>query len=577
MSFDIDIGCAAERGPREQMEDCVGAVLGEHTPDLLAVIADGVSSSGRGREAAQTSVRVLLEDFHSAPPTWETSVVLDRLIGAQNSWLCDHNRRRQNMRGAEGAATGMALTTLTALALRGHGYTVAHVGDTRAWLVRAGSCMPLTTDHHLDHPDLRNGLTRALGLDERVLVEYVQGELLLGDVLVLTSDGVHGRLKPKQILSCVAEGEAVVCARALVRMALDAGTQDNASAAVLRVRGLASGMLEDSLRHARLLPVPARLRDGEQLDGYWVQACVADTTVHRVYRVREASSGQLWALKTLHESRAHDPQERAMLAHEAWLSAYISSRAPLHFIHSVEPPAASAFYMLSHWQPGQTLQEMLDAKQSFTVPAIVEACTVLTKAIGRLHQLGVVHRDIKPANLHLGQDGQWRVLDLGVALSGNAPAALRELHAGTPSYMNPEQWSDDPQLAQAQAQAGSDLYAMGVTLYHWLTGKLPYGELEPYQSARLRRDPIPPSRVRPDVPIWLDHIVMRALSLDAKQRFETAEEMVLALERGASRPLHAPTSRPLLARDPSAVWKLALAVSVLFNALLVYWLLFLPR
>jgi serine/threonine protein kinase len=181
---------------------------------------------------------------------------------------------------------------------------------------------------------------------------------------------------------------------------------------------------------------------------------------------------------------------------------------------------------------------------------------------------------LKPGNLHLGDDGQWRVLDLGVAVSGSEPKALRTLHAGTPSYMNPEQWNHD---AHVTADAGSDLYALGVTLYQWLTGKLPYGEVEPYQTARFRRDPKPPSRLRPDVPIWLDHVVLKAIALDPKQRFETAEEMVLALERGASRPIAAPASTPLVSRDPTALWKIALGVSLLFNVLLVYWLLFLPR
>ncbi|MGQ0598251.1 serine/threonine protein kinase, partial [Aquabacterium sp.] len=177
--------------------------------------------------------------------------------------------------------------------------------------------------------------------------------------------------------------------------------------------------------------------------------------------------------------------------------------------------------------------------------------------------------------VHLGEDGQGRLLDLGVALSGKEPESLRVLHAGTPSYMNPEQWSDDPEAARVSSQ--SDLFAFGVTLYQWLTGRLPYGEIEPYQVARYRRDPTPPSRLRPDVPIWLDHLVLKAVARDPRQRFETAEELLLALERGASRPLSAPLSTPLLARDPMAIWKIALFVSGLLNVLMAYWLLFLPH
>jgi len=171
----------------------------------------------------------------------------------------------------------------------------------------------------------------------------------------------------------------------------------------------------------------------------------------------------------------------------------------------------------------------------------------------------------------LPDDGQLRLLDLGVAVSGNEPAEQRELHAGTPSYMSPELWDDVP------VSPGSDLFALGVTLYQLLTGHLPYGEIEPYQPLRYRRDPKPPSRLRPDVPIWLDHVALKAVARDPKLRFETAEELILALERGASRPLGGMHATPLVVRDPTALWKIALAVSALFNLLLVYWLLFLPR
>jgi serine/threonine protein kinase len=188
---------------------------------------------------------------------------------------------------------------------------------------------------------------------------------------------------------------------------------------------------------------------------------------------------------------------------------------------------------------------------------------------------------VKPANLHQGEDGVLRLLDLGVALSGREPAAMRELHAGTPSYINPEQWGyrahggDGP---EELPDARSDLFALGVTLYQLLTrGKLPYGEVLPYQAGRYWRDPVSPSRHNPEVPIWLDHIVLKAVARDKRQRFETAEEFLLALERGASRPLTAPAATPLIQRDPTAKWKLALLVSGLLNLLLVYWLLFLPK
>lgn len=568
MTFEIEVGHASRRGPRDINEDFAGATRsapGDAVPGVIAAIADGVSSGGRGREAAQTSVMSLLADFFATPATWETSVALDRLINAQNAWLVAQNRQR------EGHTGEAALTTLSVLVLQGQSWTVAHVGDTRIWRLAGGEIQRLTQDHAYSQPDQRNRLTRAVGLDELLHVDSLQGEVQVGDSFVLTSDGVHGALKPRRIGELAAAGSAQQAADALVDAALAGGTKDNASALVIRVLGLDAARLEDETVRTRQLPPLPRKRVGEVVDGYTITALVADTGVHRLYQARDNRTQALVALKTLHESRAADAQERAMLAHEAWLSQRVTERDARGFVRSRAVEDATALYTVFDWHGGQTLEQMLAQGRRFEVADIVGAAIQLVRALGRLHRQGVIHRDIKPGNLHLGDDGQWRVLDLGVALSGREGAAARELHAGTPSYINPEQWGG------AAPDAGSDLFALGVTLYRWLAGRLPYGEIEPYQGARYRRDPVAPSRIRPDVPIWLDHLVLRAVAIEPKQRFETAEEMLLALERGASRPVSAPGATPLVARDPTALWKIALGISLLFNALLVFWLVFLPH
>jgi serine/threonine protein phosphatase PrpC len=584
MSFEVDVGYASLRGAREVNEDFAGAVRAaphEKRGGLIGAVADGVSEGGRGLEAAQTTVMGLLNDFFSAPATWETTVALDRLIGAQNGWLAAQNRRRPG--------EAPALTTLTALALQGQTWTLAHVGDTRAWLLRDGELSLLSQDHAFEHPDQRSRLIRAVGLDDALRIDFEQGDARIGDVFVLTSDGVHGALK-RDALAALAQRafveSAEAAATALVDAALKHGSRDNMSALVIHVKGLAPPELDDNLQRGRQLPAPPRLKIGDVLDGYTVTAVVADTGVHRLYQARDNATRELVAIKALHEARANDPQERAMQAHEAWLGLRLGEQlsgasgvghpAPAGFVGVREPLNPSAFYTVFDWHGGQTLEQALQKGQRFTVDEAIAGTLAVARALGRLHRQGVIHRDIKPANLHRGDDGQWRVLDLGVAVSGRESEVQRSLHAGTPSYMNPEQWQNaDGQAGMATPQ--SDLYALGVTLYQWLTGRLPYGEVEPYQLARFRQDPRAPSRLRPEVPIWLDHVVLKAVARDARLRFETAEELVLALERGASRPLAGPSSTPLLARDPAGLWKVALALSVAVNLLLIYWLLFLPK
>ena len=140
-----------------------------------------------GREVAQTTVTSLVRDYYATPETWDTTVALDRVIAAQNAWLASINRRRQ---------PAMGLTTLTALVLCGQFYTVAHVGDSRAYLLRDGELLQLTHDHVMSHPDFKHQLLRSVGAEDYVVVDYLQGELLVGDVFVLVTDGVHHR--PRQ-------------------------------------------------------------------------------------------------------------------------------------------------------------------------------------------------------------------------------------------------------------------------------------------------------------------------------------------------------------------------------------------
>ncbi len=581
MTFTVDIGYTSQRGRRALNEDFGGVEqAGAHEAGrgLIAAVADGVSSGGQGLEAAQTTVMGLLGDFFATPTTWETTVVFDRLIGAQNAWLADHNRRRQ------GPGGGAALTTLTALALHGQTWTLAHVGDSRAWLLRPASAvdgsgalapdelMQLSTDHAFEQPDQRSRLTRAIGLDDVVRLDYAQGDARVGDCFVLTTDGIHGSLKATKLALLARAGTAQQASDSLVATALAAGSNDNVTALVLRLTGVDARQLNDELADGRRLPAPPLLKVGDVLDGHTITALVADNGVHRLYQARAPGGNALRALKTLHPARANDPEERAMLAHEAWLGQRVAASGERGFVRVFERPArATALYTVFDWHAGKTLEQLLATGTRPTVVDLVAGASALARALGLLHRQGVVHRDIKPGNLHRGDDGQWRILDLGVALSGREGAAQRELHAGTPSYMNPEQWQG------AVADAGSDLFALGVTLYQWLTGRLPYGEIEPYQTARYRRDPTPPSRQRPDVPIWLDHLLQKAVARTPALRFETAEEQLLALQRGAARPVSVPSPTPLLRRDPLAAWQLALAFSGLLNALLLVWLFFLPR
>lgn len=220
MRFEVDIGLSSERGRRDRNEDFAAVqapAAHERERGYVCALADGVGGAGEGLMAAQTTVRALMQDFHATPAHWDASVALERLLQHQNAWLLAHNRRP-----APDGRPREALCTLTALALVGRRYAIAHVGDSRAWLLREGRCLQLTQDHRREGRDFA-GLTRAMGLDEALLLEHSQGELRVGDRLLLSSDGVHEVLREREIARLLREADgAQAAADALCAAALQA-------------------------------------------------------------------------------------------------------------------------------------------------------------------------------------------------------------------------------------------------------------------------------------------------------------------------------------------------------------------
>jgi serine/threonine protein phosphatase PrpC len=562
MPLTISTGHATLPGPRSRNEDFVGMVTPAEpelsSKGLIAAIADGVSGNEGGREASEYSVRGLLADYYATPDTWPVTQSLDRVIKATNSWIQQQSAIRPEL-------AGMA-TTLTALVLRGCFYHFAHVGDTRLYLLRNGVLQRLTTDHVWDRPEMQHVLTRAIGLDTRLAIDHGMGEMKQGDVFLLVSDGVWAALTEYDLTRRLSElalgnADASGVAQALVDDALGAGSGDNASALVLKVDTLPEATLRDALSVSRQLPLPPRLKPGQTLDGYAVEALVHSSQNTLLYRVRDPKSGKQLVLKTLQPERDGDEQERSAFAHEEWLARRAVAR---FFPQVVTPEQRNYLYYLCTWHEGHTLQQHLDAGRHFTIPEAVAYGVRLARALGALHRRSIIHRDIKPANIHLGEDGELRVLDLGVAQSGlEAGDGNPAPQAGTPSFLAPEQYDN------AVPSRQTDVYAAGVTLYLMLTRHYPYGEIEPFQRPRFG-EPAPPSRYRPDVPLWLENVLLKAVAKNPADRFETAEEFLLALERGASRPLAAPAPVPLARRDPAMLWRIVAVASIVLNLLLVY-------
>jgi len=546
------VGVASEQGPRADNQDFAGAYLGTEADraglGMVAALADGVSGGKAGRVAAELAVSSLIEGYYAQTATIGVAAAVHRVMTPYNRWLAAMGR---------GEAMAHAASTFTAIVLRGRRAHVCHVGDSRAWLLRAGSLRQITSDHTHSHPDRRHILLRALGLEDALRLDHHEVALAEHDRLLLTSDGVHGVLSARRITRILAQRQSAEAdAAALVEAALLAGGQDNATALLLDIVSLPAvghdGIAADMAR-LPILPPPAL---GESVDGFRLDALLSDGRYARVFRATDMASEQQLVIKFPKPALLSETTARAAFTREM----LVGSRVNSPFVGAAIPVAEerqTRLYGVQPYYEGETLEARLAQR----VP-LAEALSIairLTRAVAALHRHGIVHRDIKPDNVILTKDGGLKLIDLGVARLPRVDEATADGIPGTPSYLAPEMFA-----GEAGSEA-TDQFALGVTLWRLFAGGWPYGEAEAFSRPRFRQ-PEAPSRTRPELPGWLDAVLLRAAALTPEERFGDAVELLRALEGGAAVARVALRPLPLIERHPVGFWKTI--AGVLFIALL---------
>ena len=553
----VAAGFATQTGPRESNQGFGGVCMGTATErarqGLLAAVADGVSGGREGRAAAELAVRALVEGFYAAPDTLGPAQAMQKPLAAYNRWLHAQGR---------GETMANSASTFTALVLRGRRGHLVHVGDSRAWRFASGRLTCLTTDHVRPEPDLRHVLIRALGMEPELRLDHAVFELAEHDRLLLTSDGVHGVLNAAKIAAIMTESaSAEATAERLVEAALDAGGQDNATALVLDVVRLPAPDHDGILSGLSDLPAVTPPGASESIDGFRIERVLSEGRYAVLLVATDGEDGSRVVLKFPRRDALSDRAMRLAFAREMLVAQRVKSPFVLA-AHPVRPERQTALYGVQPFVAGETMQARLDRG----LPALagaVEQAVRLARAVAALHRLGIVHRDIKPENVMLSADGGLRLIDLGVARLPRVEDFHGDEIPGTPGFMAPEQFGGN---------AGDELtdqFALGVTLYRWLTGKAPFGEQEAFQRPRFGR-PVPASRHRPEIPSWLDDAIVTAIQPERGARFGDVIELLRALEGGAAIAPRRNGRLPLAQRDPVRFWQaVALLLAVALAASLI--------
>jgi len=259
-----------------------------------------------------------------------------------------------------------------------------------------------------------------------------------------------------------------------------------------------------------------------------------------VYLAEHALLGRRVAIKTLHSRTGHDPQFRARFLREARAVSALS-HPHIATIYDYGETEDGEPYIVMELIKGSTLGELM-LTEKLTVGRSIEIIKQVGEALAEAHHHGIIHRDIKPTNVAINERGLVKVLDFGlakqVALSPDADSdpeqqTLLVSHTregvivGTPLYLSPEQALGNP------IDARSDLFSLGGLLYECIAGKPPFfGKSTADICAKvLRDDPPPPSSLNHDIPKDLDRVTLKCLAKEPEARYQTADDVVAALER----------------------------------------------
>jgi beta-lactam-binding protein with PASTA domain/tRNA A-37 threonylcarbamoyl transferase component Bud32 len=286
---------------------------------------------------------------------------------------------------------------------------------------------------------------------------------------------------------------------------------------------------------------PRLLGGRYELDGIVGRGGMAE-----VYRARDIRLDRIVAIKTLRADLARDQIFQARFRREAQSAASLNHPAIVAVYDTGEDMATGVPvpYIVMEYVDGRTVRDLLQEGHRLLPERSIEIIDGVLRALDYSHQAGIVHRDIKPGNVMVTRNGDVKVMDFGIARAmSDAQATMTQTAQviGTAQYLSPEQARGE------RVDSRSDLYSTGCLLYELLTGRPPFTGDSPVAIAyqHVRENPVPPSRVDPDVPAWADPIVLKAMAKSPADRYQTAAEMRADLQRAASgMPVAAPPPPP---------------------------------
>lgn len=559
----ITVGQYSDRGVKNENQDSYGVLVPEDAvlqyKGIVAVIADGVSGCEQGKVASETSAKSLLHDYYCTPDSWTVKSSIEKVLLATNRWLYGQGQQVSH-NGHRGLAT-----TLSALVIKSSTAHLFHIGDTRIYRLNDREFELLTQDHRVWVSEEKNYLTRALGIDLRVDIDYRKLPVRVGDIFLQTTDGVYEFVSDEVMRELIYKHRDNLdrAAREIACLALKNGSDDNVSCQIIRVDELPG--LDDDAFYQKLteLPFPPPLSAGMILDGYRILREIHASKRTQVYLAEDTDSGARVVLKTPSVNFEDDPAYLDLFMHEEWVGNRLSSNHVLKVIAQQRP--RRFLYYVSEYIEGVTLRSWMHDNPDADLNSVREIIQQLARGLLAFHKLEMIHQDLKPENVMIDGRGTVRIIDFGSTKIAGVEEISSPLERvtllGTKNYTAPEYLLGHP------CSARSDIFSLGVICYEMLTGKLPFGDKYD-ESAIHVLSYIPARRWTPHLPVWVDDALEKAVRKNPERRYSELSEFIHDLNNPNpefSRERH----EPLLMRNPLAFWRGLAVAALILNGILI--------
>jgi serine/threonine protein phosphatase PrpC len=553
--LNLAIGQHSDKGRKEVNQDFFGITIPKE-PQLslkgvAIAIADGISSSSVSQIASETAIKSFLEDYFCTSEANSVKNSALQVITATNSWL--HNLTQQSQYRYD--KDRGYVCTLSAIVIKSSTAHIFHVGDSRIYRLVNKNLEQLTQDHRHRVTDTESYLSRAIGINPQLEIDYQAIAINKGDIFVLVTDGVYEFASSDFIINSIYnhKDDLNKAAKHIVDEAYAKGSDDNLTIQILRIDEIGVTDANEIYDQLSDLPFPPILEARSVFDGYQIIREVRATSRSHVYLALDVDTQEQVIIKTPSIDLRSDTDYLERFLMEEWIARRINSA------HVLKPCKQTRkrnyIYIVTEYIEGQTLTQWLidNPKPDLeTVRGIVEQ---IAKGLLAFHRKEMLHQDLRPENIMVDTTGTVKIIDFGsTRVAGISEIATTNEHhhiLGTAQYSAPEYF-----LGENGTNA-ADIFSLGVITYQMLSGRLPYGAQVAQAKTKAAQKRLHYRSVLDDereIPVWIDDVLKKAVHPNPYKRYQELSEFTADLRRPNQAFLNK-TRPPLLERNPALFWK----------------------